>query len=170
MKARKSFRETLEENNKALKTWAAAFGAPIKEGMLAEVKPKRERKPAEKVGRGSEHAEQVAVIAWWYKWHKEFGAEVVQLFAIPNGGSRDVITGARLKAEGVRRGTPDLFLAVPYGGKAGLFLEMKYNKGRCTEEQLAFIEMAEKAGYHCNVCWTAEAAISAIKRYFGRAE
>jgi hypothetical protein len=168
MKPRKSLRETLEANNAAIRAWGAAYGKPVESHMLAEVKPKRERKPAEKVGRGSEHAEQVAVIAWWYKWHAEFGASIPQLFAIPNGGSRDVITGARLKAEGVRRGTPDLFLAVPYGGKAGLFIEMKYNKGRPTEEQLEFIETVEKAGYHCNVCWTAEAAIDAIKRYFGR--
>ena len=32
------------------------------------------------------------------------------LHAIPNGGNRSAVTGARLKAEGVKRGIPDLFL------------------------------------------------------------
>lgn len=35
------------------------------------------------------------------------------LFAIPDGGRRDAVTGAHLKAEGVRAGVPDMFLAVP---------------------------------------------------------
>ena len=162
---RKTLRETYEDTNRGLRMWAAAHGKPIPEGVLVEVKPKRERKmsDAPKVGRGSEHNEQCAVIAWWRKWHGEFGCKEFQLFAIPNGGSRDIITGARLKAEGVRRGTPDLFLAVPSGAMNGLFCEMKYNKGKLSDEQKEFLEVAAADGYATATCWTAEEAIAAIK-------
>ena len=169
MKARKSLRETFEENNKAMKMYAALAGVPVPDGVLTPVKPKRERKAttAAKVGRGSEHNEQCAVIHWWRKWHHKFNVPEFMLFAIPNGGSRDIITGARLKAEGVRRGTPDLFLAVPARGRHGLFIEMKYNKGRLSDEQTAFLLVAENRDYTTRVAWTAEEAIDAIKEYFG---
>ena len=35
------------------------------------------------------------------------------LHAIPNGGKRDKVTAAKLKAEGVKAGIPDIFLPVP---------------------------------------------------------
>ena len=46
------------------------------------------------------------------------------LFAIPDGGRRDAVTGAHLKAEGVRAGGPDMFLAVPRQNAPGLFPEL----------------------------------------------
>lgn len=167
---RKSLRETFEENNKALDMWSRAFtGKPAPDELKAVVKPKRIRSSAAaaKVGRGSEHNEQCAVIHWWRKWHHKFNVPEFALFAIPNGGSRDIITGSRLKAEGVRRGTPDLFLSVPVGGKAGMYIELKYNKGRLSEEQQEFLTFAESNRYATAVCWTAEEAIAAIKQYFG---
>ena len=38
------------------------------------------------------------------------------MYHIPNGGRRNKITGARLKAEGVVAGVPDVFLASPRQG------------------------------------------------------
>lgn len=165
---RKSLRETFTENNAALQMYAALAGKPVPDGVLTPVKPKRIRSSAAqaKVGRGSEHNEQCAVIHWWKKWCHKFDAVPEELFAIPNGGARDIITASRLKAEGVRRGTLDLCLAVPFGGKHSLWIEMKYNNGRLTDEQKEFIERAEKRGYATAVCWTAEEAIEAIKEYF----
>lgn len=51
-------------------------------------------------------------------------------FAIPNGGARSEITGAILRREGVRAGTPDVFIPVPVVRpdgtvSGGLFLELK---------------------------------------------
>jgi hypothetical protein len=54
-------------------------------------------------------------------------------FAIPNGGKRDAISGARLKAEGVRPGAPDLGFVLPTGLAA--FLEIKAAKGRQSVQQ-----------------------------------
>ena len=72
-----------------------------------------------------EHLEQVHVIHWWDTIAKANGIPECLLFAIPNGGYRTKRTGAMLKAEGMRAGVPDLFLAVPRGGFGGLFIEMK---------------------------------------------
>ena len=77
----------------------------------------------------SEHEEQCALMQWWALARCRFGVAEHLLFAIPNGGLRNSIVSARMKAEGVRAGVPDLFLAVPRGGYAGLFIEMKKRKG-----------------------------------------
>lgn len=58
-------------------------------------------------------------------------------YAIPNGGKRDVITAARMKAEGVQPGAPDLGFVLPFGLAA--FLEIKADKGRQSISQ-EFIE------------------------------
>lgn len=34
----------------------------------------------------------------------------VRIFAIPNGGARNVVTAARMKVEGVTAGVPDLYI------------------------------------------------------------
>ena len=56
--------------------------------------------------------------------------------AIPNGGLRKKRVGQQLKAEGVRRGTPDLFFCLPAGRIA--WLEMKAAKGGLRPEQKDF--------------------------------
>lgn len=113
----------------------------------------------------TEHQLQAALISWWGSACRGFGLPHFALFAIPNGGARDVITGARLKAEGVRRGTPDLFLAVPRHGKHGLFIEMKAKTGRTTDEQEDFIAFLNANGYVACTKWDTETAIDAIREY-----
>jgi hypothetical protein len=65
------------------------------------------------------------------------GPQRAYFYAIPNGGKRDVITAARLKAEGVAPGAPDLGFVLP-GGVAA-FLEIKADKGRQSISQ-EFVE------------------------------
>lgn len=62
---------------------------------------------------------------------------LARLHAIPNGGLRDKVTGARLKAEGVKDGVPDCFLPVPRNVWAGLYVEMK-RPGTVKKAQRAF--------------------------------
>jgi hypothetical protein len=65
-------------------------------------------------------------------------------YAIPNGGKRDVITAARLKAEGVVPGAPDLGFVLPRGLAA--FLEIKASKGRQSEAQEHIERQIESLG------------------------
>lgn len=100
-----------------------------------------------------EHAEQVALMKWWSLAHQLFGISEQLLFAIPNGGKRNVVTAAKLKEEGVRAGVPDLFLAVPREPFNGLFIEMKKSKGgHVSESQRNMILNLVQSGYLAVVC------------------
>lgn len=74
------------------------------------------------------------------------------LIAIPNGGKRSIIEASIMKSEGVKAGTPDLFLAVPNKSHPGLFIEMKYGSGRVTMRQRYMIEELKKQGYQVEIC------------------
>ena len=73
-----------------------------------------------------ESEEQKALFDWWQR--TPYARHFV-MYHIPNGGRRDKITGARLKAEGVVAGVPDVFLASPRQGFHGLYIEMKRQRG-----------------------------------------
>lgn len=114
----------------------------------------------------SEHDEQVRLIEWWALSHNQFGVPEQLLFAIPNGGVRNIVTATKLKAEGVRAGIPDLFLAVPRGESHGMFIEMKKTKGgRVSEAQSNTISLLHDQKFIATVCHGWEDAMDAIIRY-----
>lgn len=113
-----------------------------------------------------EHSEQVTLIKWWALACKQFGIPEQLLFAIPNGGKRDVISAKLLKDEGVRAGVPDLFLAVPKGDYHGLFIEMKKVKGGVvsnSQKEMGAYLMGRD--YYCAVCHGWVEAKTAIEKY-----
>ena len=113
-----------------------------------------------------EHDEQVNLIQWWSLQCKRFGVPEQLLFAIPNGGQRNIITAKRMKDEGVRSGIPDLFLAVPRGNFHGLFIEMKKPRGGViSDNQKACMEMLSNNDYCVTVCHGFLDAQEAIKGY-----
>lgn len=57
------------------------------------------------------------------------------IFAIANGGHRNVIEATNLKRSGVVAGVPDICVAVPSGDSHGLWLECKIGKGALSEAQ-----------------------------------
>lgn len=119
----------------------------------------------------SEHAEQVAVIAWAEAMRGAY-PELGMLFAIPNfaghmgGAVARLRAGARAKREGRKKGVPDLMLPVARHGKHGLFIEMKRTKGGASSaEQRAWIAALTEQGYKAVVCKGAEAAITTLREY-----
>ena len=72
----------------------------------------------------SEHEHQKAVIEWAEVKSGQY-PELRLLYAIPNGGHRHKAVAAKLKAEGVKPGVPDLCLPVRRGEYSGLYIEMK---------------------------------------------
>ena len=113
-----------------------------------------------------EHSEQVSLMQWWALQCRRFGIYEQLLFAIPNGGQRNIITAKRMKDEGVRSGIPDLFLAVPRGNFHGLFIEMKKPQGGVvSDNQKACMEMLSKNDYCVTVCRGFVDAQEAIKGY-----
>lgn len=63
-----------------------------------------------------------------------------------------MIVAAKMKAEGVRAGVPDLFLPVARQGFHGLWIELKSAKGRVTTVQAAWHERLRAQGYRVVVC------------------
>jgi len=121
--------------------------------------------------RSPEHHEQVAVVNW-ARFMADTGRlpELALLYAVPNGGHREKATAGRLKAEGTRRGVPDLCLPVPRltvegGYLAGLYVEMKAPGGSTSPEQRAWIAALGSLGYRAVVCRGADAAKAEIESY-----
>jgi len=86
----------------------------------------------------TEHQEQKLFVKWF-----ELQYPKVKIFAIPNGGNRNVVTATMLKAEGVRKGVPDLFIPAWQ-----MWIEMKRVKGgKLSPEQKVWIDYLNECDY-----------------------
>lgn len=102
----------------------------------------------------------------WAKIMEGRWPELKLLYHIPNEGKRSARTGARMKAEGLRSGVPDICLPVARGGHHGLYIELKRRKNsRVTQKQLDWIADLVAQGYVAAVCRGCDEAISLITRY-----
>jgi hypothetical protein len=97
----------------------------------------------------------------WFKY--QYPHDVIASF--PNEGKRTIGSALRMKAEGLRAGMPDLFIAVMRGGYGGLFIEMKYGKEKPTDLQEATHSDLRAAGYDVQVCRSFEAFMILVKEY-----
>ena len=79
-----------------------------------------------------EHRIQCACVNWF---RLQYPTHASALFAVPNGGRRDRVSGAKLKAEGVLPGVSDLILLLPRGRHHGLLIEMKTERGKQSQAQ-----------------------------------
>lgn len=94
----------------------------------------------------TEHSQQVALMAAVAQYANEQPA-LRWLHAIPNGGDRNRVVAANLKAEGVRSGVSDLFLPSARRGYHGFYIEMKNAKGTESQAQIAFATHVASEGY-----------------------
>lgn len=98
-----------------------------------------------------------------------FLPELALLYHVPNGGSRNKIEAARLRAQGVKSGVPDLCLPVARGGNHGLYIELKRQRGgRISEEQVRWIDGLLEQGYAAAICKGWQEAASVIIDYLQR--
>ena len=92
----------------------------------------------------------------------------IPVYAIPNGGSRDVREARNLKRQGVKAGVPDLCIPIPKGQYAALYIEMKRIRfSKTSQEQKDWIELLNKEGNMAVICHGADEAIKTINRYLG---
>ena len=113
----------------------------------------------------SEHEEQMIVIQWAKMMEQEHCPELALLHAIPSGGHRHKKVGAYMKAEGVKRGVPDLMIPIPRQGFNGMYLEMKFGDNKPTIEQREWLVALVEQGYRCDICYDADAAIDTLCDY-----
>lgn len=114
----------------------------------------------------TEHDLQVQCLRWLRLVYPD-----VLCYAIPNGGQRNTIIAAKLKAEGVVSGVPDLHIPVPRGDYASLYIEMKNGKaGRLSDHQKEIIPRLQAFGNKVVVCRTFEEFKQEVEEYFNTTE
>lgn len=114
--------------------------------------------------RQPEHLEQVTLFRW-VGYQTKAHPELSLLFAIPNGGLRSKATAAKLKAEGVKAGVPDICLPVARGEYHGLWIELKAGRNKPTPQQVQWHMRLSQQGYRVAVCYGWEAARDVIEEY-----
>lgn len=87
------------------------------------------------------------------------------LFAVPNGGYRDIRTAQTLKKEGVVAGVSDLILFVPRGKHHALCIEMKVKGNYPTELQKEWAQKVTLQGYRYEVVYDFEKFTTLIDSY-----
>ena len=111
---------------------------------------------------------QEALITWCRLNESKY-PQLGNIFAIPNGGKRNIREAVRFKRQGVKAGVPDLFLASKgkFKGKIkyGLFIELKAPHGRINENQNKWIIKLDAQNYGVVVRFSFEEAVKAICEY-----
>jgi hypothetical protein len=122
---------------------------------------KRRAKPRE-----LERVHQVALIKW-VRTVRDIYPVLKLLYAVPNGGKRNLRVARKLKAEGVLAGVADLCLPAARRGYHGLYLEMKSDEGVATEEQKEFLRGVSGEGYCAVIAQGVDEAKAALEWYIG---
>ncbi len=114
--------------------------------------------------RGKEESEQIAFFDYCRLKAKQ-DPRYDLIFHINNGGKMSIQRKMSLSRAGVRAGVPDVMIAIPKNGKAGLFLEFKVKPNKVTEYQAYWLESLKVAGYETRVVWSALEAMHALDDY-----
>src|SRR5262249_10929232 len=89
------------------------------------------------------------------------------LYAVPNGGDRNLHVARKLKAEGVLAGVADLCLPAVRRGYHGLYLEMKSEEGVATKEQKEVLCGVSGEGYCAVIAPGVDEAKATLEWYLG---
>lgn len=110
-----------------------------------------------------EHQIQCACVRWFAYQYPELRG---RLFAVPNGGRRDVTTAAKLKAEGVVAGVADLILLKSNHDYGALLVEMKTPKGKQSDSQKKWqLTLCAEEEYKYVVCRSLGDFIREVRDY-----
>lgn len=112
----------------------------------------------------TEYNEQ-ATLFEWAKLASGRYPELRLLYHIPNGEKRHIAVAMKLKRMGVKAGVPDLHLPVARRKYNGLFMELKVNKNKLTDNQKFWKEALEKEGYFVYVAYGWEEAKNVLEWY-----
>lgn len=130
---------------------------------LRAYKPKKP--PAKRVDReGPEQAALMKEIELRYP-------DVFELmYHVPNGGHRLKEVAAKLKAQGVKAGIPDLVLPMARGGYFGLYIEFKatVDPAAVSPSQQACIHRLNDQGYLAVVCRGHFDAMECLRAYLAQ--
>jgi VRR-NUC domain len=131
------------------------------EELLAKLGVKKRAKPRE-----LERPHQVALIKW-VRTVRDIFPVLKLLYAVSNGGDRNLRVARKLKAEGVLAGVADLCLPAARRGYHGLYIEMKSEVGSATKEQKEFLRGVSREGYCAVIAHGFDEAKTILEWYIG---
>lgn len=114
-----------------------------------------------KSGEPNEESIQISVFDWLRLYPDIYD----HVYHFANESKRSPRYGATLKKMGLKRGVSDIFIALPFRGFIGAWIEIKTKEGRATKEQLDFLEKMEKLGYFTALTKGLEETFSVISWY-----
>lgn len=106
-----------------------------------------------------EHRLQVALMDYL----QLAGRKDLHWTAIPNQSNRHIANAAKMKAEGLKAGTPDVVFLLPEGKVA--WLELKAAKGVLSEGQKAFRDKARALGHLWGMAKDIEQAVVLVSSW-----
>ncbi|WP_145482196.1 VRR-NUC domain-containing protein [Yersinia rohdei] len=118
-----------------------------------------------KVNHQAETEEQAALIEWADKTIIDGICIGEYLIHIPNEGKRGPKAARDAKWLGLSKGVPDLFLALPRGGYAGLWIEMKTLNGKPTPDQNHWLNKMNEIGYLATIKFSCAETAKTITEY-----
>lgn len=107
----------------------------------------------------SELSEQIVLVT-------ELRKRKILFCSVPNGGFRGKREAVRLKMSGVEKGVPDLLIFDPPPNekeKKGVALELKVAGGRVSVDQRRWLDLLEKRGWVCLICYGAKEALVKLR-------
>lgn len=111
---------------------------------------------------------QQELMRWWAVEAARLGKPEHLLMAFPLQGKRTKANASRMKAEGMRAGTPDMLLNLARGRYHGLWVEFKRPDGTLTDSQKDMLADLSAEGYAAFACYGLDAAQKLIRRYLFR--
>ena len=117
-----------------------------------------------------EHAHQAMLFAW-ASLMQQLRGDLKWLYAVPNAGKRTPSAGARMRAEGLKAGVPDICLPIKRMGYGCLYIELKRpktakaSKGVASTEQKEWIDGLNDQGQKALVCYGWLEAARVIEDY-----
>ena len=118
----------------------------------------------------TETPHQISLMRWWDVVHSRYGLPKNALYHPPNEGVRTIASGAKEKKLGLRKGFPDLQLLTPSGVYGMLFIELKSEHGKPTQEQTEYLDYLRSRGYAACLCYGWDAARRCIENYLAGQE
>jgi len=113
--------------------------------------------------KGPEHRAQVTYFDYMYRHHRDI-YELVH--ATPNGGLRTDLIGFEMKAEGQKKGYPDVSLDAARGIYHGLRMELKVGKNTLQDSQKLWRDLLVREGYAWVEVRSWEGMVEVTQRYW----
>lgn len=110
-------------------------------------------------------AQAQAAVFDWVRWQQSKNPALKSMYHAANEGKRSRTAGANLKRQGMKPGVSDICLPFAAAGFNNLYIELKVENNKATEEQLAFIDTINGIGGKAVIVYGSDAAIEVITAY-----